>query len=79
MKSRRVFLFEWETAWRDENIDIDWPKVQQHLGRDQVEWLLAQPRSQCQLVVDKINNQFRLVAEFYDDRALVNYHLMWAK
>ena len=79
MKNKRVFLFEWETHQLEENIDIDWPCVQTHLGRDQVEWLLAQPKNRCQLVVDKINNSFRLVAEFYNEQTLIDYHLMWAK
>ena len=78
MKTDRVELAQWFHA-DEENIDIDWPKIQKMLGRDHVEWLLKQPEENCQLVVEKTDRDLKLVAEFYDKRALVNYHLMWAK
>jgi hypothetical protein len=75
--TQRIKLADWHS--NDDNIDVDWPKIQQLLGVDHVEWLLKQPREKCQLVVDKTCEQFALVAEFYDERHLVQYHLMWAK
>jgi hypothetical protein len=78
MKIDKVQLAQWFNADED-NIDIDWPKIQKLLGREQVEWLLKQPTEICQLVVEKSEKDLKLIAEFYDKRALVNYHLMWAK
>jgi hypothetical protein len=78
MKNRRVVLTQW-VPQEGEYIDIDWPKVQKTLGIDHVEWLLKQPKHQCQLVLDKSQSKCKLVAEFYDEVTAVNYHLMWAK
>jgi len=83
MKTNRITLTEW-TADEDEYIDIDWPKVQKTIGPDHLEWLLKQPNDVCQLVLDKqlqfhSGSQIKLVAEFYDDKILTYYHLMWAK
>ena len=78
MKTNRIPLFNWENRVTD-LIDIPWPKVHQTLGSDQVNWLLRQPQEHCQLVVDKLNEDLTLVAEFYNEGALINYHLHWAK
>jgi hypothetical protein len=81
MKSERIFLADWD--WHmDEaanNLDIPWPKIQRAIGEDQLRWLLALPKNQCQLVLDSNGTKLKLVAEFYDNRALTVYHLMWAK
>lgn len=79
MKSKRFELYHWTSNNGTEIIDVDWPKVQRAIGVEQVSWLLKQPRDKCQLVVDKINEDFKLVAEFYDEKTLLSYHLMWAK
>lgn len=83
MKTNRITLTEWTTD-DDEYIDIDWPKVQKTIGSDHLEWLLKQPNNLCQLVLDKqlqfhSGAQVKLIAEFYDDKILTYYHLMWAK
>lgn len=76
MKTTRIDLVNW-TSFED-NIDIDWPMVQRKVGKEKVEWLLKQPKDQCQLVVDKVLNDLKLVAEFYDNKLLIQYHLMWS-
>ena len=76
MKTKRVELTSWVSS--DDYIDIDWPRVQRLLGLDQVEWLLSLPRDRCQLVLDRIDDTSRLIAEFYDEQTLLTYHLMWS-
>ena len=83
MKTSKIELLKWLPS-EHENIEIDWPKVHKTIGLDHVEWLLKQPKSQCQLVLEKshdaaFQDQCRLVAEFYNEKTLINYHLMWAK
>jgi hypothetical protein len=78
MKSRRVVLTQW-LPQEGEYIDIDWPKVQKTIGIDHLEWLLKQPKDQCQLVLDRSQSKVKPVAEFYSDSLAVNYHLLWAK
>lgn len=77
MKTFRVELADWVS--NDLYIDIDWPSVQKKLGLEQVEWLLEQEPKKCQLVLDKSDINFKLIAEFYDEKTLLAYHLMWAK
>lgn len=77
MKTDRVQLTSWHSS--DCNIDIDWPAVQRELGEDQVEWLLRQHKSQCQLVVYQQDQLFTLWAEFYDRQLWVTYGLMWSR
>ena len=79
MKTSRIKLFDWNINEYYDNIEIDWPRVHKHVGTDQINWLLEQPKDQCQLVLDKTNNNLALNAEFYDEKTLVSYHLMWAK
>jgi hypothetical protein len=81
MKTHRFNLLSWEYT-TDESanfLDIDWPVVQKALGQDQLSWLLKQPKTHCQLVLDKSGTNVKLVAEFYDEKTLTTYHLMWAK
>jgi len=78
MKTKKVELYKWSDP-EDENIEIDWPKVHKTIGLDHTNWLLTQSEDQCQIVLERNNIHCRLVAEFYDDRTLTQYHLMWAK
>ena len=78
MKTNKVELLKW-LPQEGEYIAIDWPKVHKTIGLDQTKWLLSQPDDYCQIVLERRDMLCRLVAEFYNDHALVNYHLMWAK
>lgn len=81
MRNSRIELTSWEYT-TDESanyLDIDWPKVQRSVGREQINWLLQQPHENCQLVLDKTGSSIKLMAEFYDEKTLLAYHLMWAK
>lgn len=77
MKTKRIVLADWVS--NDLYLDIDWPAVHKKLGLEQIEWLLKQPPEKCQLVLDKSDINFKLVAEFYDEQLLVAYHLMWSR
>ena len=79
MKTKRIDLIGWIDPSSRDNIEIDWPMIHRMIGEDQVKWFLAHPITECQLVIDKVNDSFRLVAEFYDEKTLTMYHLMWAK
>lgn len=79
MKSNRFELYNWQTKDGTDHITVDWPKVHKKVGIDLINWINKQPAEKCQLVVDKLNDNFKLVAEFYDEQTLVAYHLMWAK
>ncbi len=78
MKTKCVELYSWLPA-DGEYIEIDWPKVHRTIGVDHTEWLLQQPLTACQLVLEHGADCCRLVAEFYDEQTLTLYHLMWAK
>lgn len=78
MKTKKVELLKW-LPQESEVIEIDWPKVHKTIGVDQTNWLLKQPLNVCQLVLERRDMYCRLIAEFYDERTLINYHLMWAK
>ena len=78
MKTERGELLKW-LPQEGEVLEIDWPKVHKTIGVDHTSWLLKQPHDLCQLILERNDMYCRLVAEFYDNRALVNYHLMWAK
>ena len=79
MKSSRFELYHWRTRNGKDIIEVDWPKVHKTVGSDLISWINKQPKEKCQLVVDKLNDDFKLIAEFYDQQTLVAYHLMWAK
>jgi hypothetical protein len=78
MKSKKIELYKW-LASEDETIEIDWPKVHKTIGVDQTRWLLKQAPESCQLMLERKDVYCRLVAEFYEEISLLNYHLMWAK
>lgn len=79
MKTKRITLSTWEEYYESENIDVDWPKIQREIGQDHLEWLLSRPHEQAQLLVERSNKGYTLIAEFYDERTIVDYHLRWAK
>ena len=79
MKTSRIPLYKWRNPNGIDTIDIPWPEVHGAAGNDSISWLLKLPKHHCQLVVDKLNEDLTLVAEFYEPSALVNYHLRWAK
>lgn len=78
MKNNAVELLKWLPE-ESEYIEINWPKVHKTIGLDHTNWLITQPEDKCQLVVLQNDKFCRLVAEFYDEDLLINYHLMWAK
>ena len=78
MRKSKVELLKWLPS-EGEYIDIDWPKVHKTIGLDQTNWLLKQPEEACQLMLERSDMYCRLIAEFYNERTLVEYHLMWAK
>ena len=78
MKTEVVELLKWLPT-EGEYIEINWPKVHKTIGIDQTNWLLKQSLTNCQLMLYRNDMYCRLVAEFYDERTLLTYHLMWAK
>jgi hypothetical protein len=76
MKTFRVVLTDWVSD--DLYIDIDWPTVHRRLGLEQIDWLLNQPTTKCQLVLDRNEVNNKLIAEFYCEKTLTAYYLMWA-
>jgi hypothetical protein len=78
MKSNKIELYKWLPS-EGENIEIDWPKVHKKIGLDKTRWLLKQPAAHCQIMLERKDMYCRLIAEFYSDHSLLNYHLMWAK
>ena len=78
MKTSKVELLKWLPE-EGEYIEINWPKLHKTIGLDHTNWLLKQPKDLCQLVLERNDMYCRLVAEFYNDHTLLEYHLMWAK
>ena len=78
MKTSKIELLKWLPE-EGEYIAIDWPKVHKTIGIDHTKWLLKQPESECQLILERNDIYCRLVAEFYNQQTLTHYHLMWAK
>jgi hypothetical protein len=78
MKTEKIVLLKW-LPLEGETIEIDWPKVHKTIGLEQTNWLLKQEDTACQLILERTDMHCKLVAEFYDDRTLTHYHLMWAK
>jgi hypothetical protein len=78
MKTSKIELLKWLPE-EGEYIEINWPKLHKTIGLDHTNWLLKQPNDQCQLVLERNDQYCRLIAEFYNDHALLEYHLMWAK
>lgn len=78
MRTSNIDLLSWVPS-SDEVIEIDWPKVHKTIGVDHTNWLLKQPRSHCQLVLERTDDVCRLIAEFYNSNSLIEYRLLWAK
>jgi hypothetical protein len=78
MKTKRFELLKWLPS-EGENIEIDWPKVHKTIGVDHTNWLLKQEQTDCQLVLERNDMYCRLIAEFYSEKTMLTYHLMWAK
>ncbi len=78
MKTSKIELLKWLPE-EGEYIEINWPKLHKTIGVDHTNWLLKQPKNLCQLVLERNDMYCRLVAEFYNDHTLLEYHLMWAK
>jgi len=86
MKTHRFEIaryFDSESYGLDDtgNIYIDWPCVHRQAGLDHIQWLQAQPEDQCQLVMERKDNDpyCYIVAEIYSDKLASLYSLMWAK
>ena len=85
MKNSKTVLYKWSEGnihsnYDDSRLDIDWPAVQRELGVDCVEWLLNQDKDKCQLALELTpNGGKQLVAEFFDDKLAVTYHMMWGR
>lgn len=79
-KIKTVELTNWEINPHDprDYIDVDWPAVQRSIGTDHLTWLLDQPRSHCQLIIERSSDSYRLLAEFYDTRCVTEYYLRWS-
>jgi hypothetical protein len=73
----RKTLFSWSEDPKD-NIDIDWPLVHKEIGSDHIKWIEDQPRSTCQMVLELVDNQYKLVAEFYNKNTANLYMMLWA-
>jgi hypothetical protein len=78
MKNKAVELLKW-LPQEGETIEIDWPKVHKSIGLGQTQWLIKQSRADCQIVLERKDHYCRLIAEFYNEHTLLNYHLQWAK
>lgn len=77
MKTSKVELLKWLPE-ESEIIEINWPKVHKTIGLEQTKWLLGQDHTKCQIVLERNDMYCRLVAEFYDEKTLGVYHLMWS-
>lgn len=78
MKTSKVELLRWLPE-EGEYIEINWPKVHRTIGLEHTKWLLAQDHTDCQVVLERRDMHCRLIAEFYNEKILTAYHLLWAK
>jgi hypothetical protein len=78
MKTSKIELLHW-LPHEGENIEVDWPKVHRTIGLEHTKWLLGQDPTECQVVLERKDMYCRLIAEFYNERILATYYLMWAK
>ncbi len=83
MKNRSLELARWLSGDSDGsgNLYVDWPAVQRQTGIEQLNWLLNQERTRCQLIVETNSSDqyYYLVAEFYCEKLATEYLLRWAK
>jgi|TARA_B110000285_G_scaffold191844_1_gene219878 hypothetical protein len=83
MKNTKVAVYKWEHKAQldhpiDGQYDIDWPLIRNAIG-DELDWLLKHDQKDLQLMLEVNAGERHLVADFYNKRTLVEYHLMWAK
>ena len=83
MKNTKVAVYKWEHKAQldhpiDGQYDIDWPLIRNAIG-DELDWLLKHDQKDLQLMLEVKAGERHLVADFYNKRTLVEYHLMWAK
>ena len=83
MKNTKVAVYKWEHKAHpfepvDGQYDIDWPLIRNAIG-DELDWLLKHDQKDLQLMLEVNGGERQLVADFYNKRTLVEYHLMWAK
>ena len=71
MKHDSVELLKWYQEQTD-TIEVPWARIEQELC-DQWQWLQQQPRHTCQVMVENTLEQYRLIAEFYQDQKLAEY------
>ena len=82
MQNTKVVLYEWPRSHSSDNTDllsIDWPTIHKSCGLDHIKWIEEQNNEQCQLSLEILNGQRRLIVEFFDKTLERTYHLMWAK
>ena len=79
MKSNTIALSKWHTAETDGvNLDVDWPRYHQEVGEDCIQWLMDHERKgQCQLIIERQHSRLRLTCEFFSDKLLTEYILLW--
>lgn len=70
-------VFKWSELPKAD-ISIDWPMVHTAVGSEHIEWIKDQPLTKCQLVLEMLDNEYKLVAEFYNKKTANDYMLMWA-
>lgn len=68
-----VVLYQWNQCIHNPNIDIDWPAVHKFIGIETMNWILKQPKTSCQLIVEQVNDGHRLILEFYNKAAAHAY------
>lgn len=77
MKTSKVELLKWLPD-DGENIEINWPKVHRTIGTEQTKWLISQEHTKCQMILERNDIYCRLMAEFYDEKTLATYYLLWS-
>ena len=77
MKSKKIELLSWTQSPDFNDTDIDWPKLHKMIGLDRTKWILEQDYSDCQMVLERKQSEMTVVAEFFNERTELEYHLRW--
>lgn len=77
MKSSKVELMSWQFNSDFNENDIDWPRLHKMIGLDRTEWILKQSFNDCQMILERKDTEMAVVAEFYNERTELEYHLRW--
>ena len=77
MKSKKVELMSWQYNPTFDTNDIDWPKLHKMIGIDRTKWILEQSFNDCQMILERKDAEMAVVAEFYNERTELEYHLRW--